>query len=80
MKFNIIGSGTWGITFANLLAKNNNSVIPTWPVVNKIFFGLIFLYFFFMVLTKYEKFSNAIVGKFSNNLLKILFSRLFPIF
>ena len=26
MKFNIIGSGTWGITFANLLAKNNNSV------------------------------------------------------
>ena len=26
MKFNIIGSGTWGITFANLLVKNNNSV------------------------------------------------------
>ena len=26
MKFNIIGSGTWGTTFANLLVKNNNSV------------------------------------------------------
>ena len=26
MKFNIIGSGTWGITFANLLVKNNNLV------------------------------------------------------
>ena len=26
MKFNIIGSGTWGITFANLIVKNNNLV------------------------------------------------------